>query len=123
MRTDLDFNYFKAKLEAERAILDAELGSIAKINPDNPDDWQAMAEEMPVDSRDEVAERMEDMDERKAEEVTLEKQFERVNNALEKISNGNYGFCHICNNPIEKDRLEAVPTATTCKTHLNEEAR
>lgn len=120
MRTDLDLNYFKAKLEAERAILDAELGSIAKINPDNPEDWQAVAEEMPIESRDEVAERMEDMDERKAEEITLEKQFDQVNDALEKISNGTYGFCQVCNNPIEKERLEAVPTAATCKAHINQ---
>ncbi|MEI6494630.1 MAG: TraR/DksA C4-type zinc finger protein [bacterium] len=121
MRTDLDLNYFKAKLEAERAILDAELGTIGVINPDNHDDWQAVADNVAAESHDDVAERMEDMDERKAEEVTLEKQLERVNNALELLSSGSYGTCTVCANLIEKERLEAVPTATTCKTHLNQE--
>jgi RNA polymerase-binding transcription factor DksA len=64
---------------------------------------------------------MEDMDERKAEEFTLEKQFNRVKDALERISDNTYGFCMVCNKPIEKDRLEAAPTATTCKEHLNQE--
>lgn len=34
--------------------------------------------------------------------------------ALSKITNGTYGFCKNCNKPIEKERLEAYPAATTC---------
>lgn len=121
MNTDLDLNYFKAKLESERAILEAELSKIGRINPDNRADWEAVADNAPVESRDDVAERMEDMDERKAEEVTLEKQLEQVNEALARIENNTYGICKVCNKPIEKDRLEASPTAATCKSHLNQD--
>ena len=34
--------------------------------------------------------------------------------ALERITDGTYGYCAECSNPIPKKRLEAVPHATLC---------
>ncbi len=34
--------------------------------------------------------------------------------ALQRIKNGTFGICKICNQLIPKARLEAVPTATKC---------
>lgn len=44
---------------------------------------------------------------------------EKIQRALHKIKEGNYGNCEICGNEIEPDRLEAVPYAETCKEHMN----
>lgn len=38
----------------------------------------------------------------------------RVNAALVRIDAGLYGLCDECGEPIEDERLEAVPYATTC---------
>ncbi|MCT4594913.1 MAG: TraR/DksA C4-type zinc finger protein [Anaeromicrobium sp.] len=37
-----------------------------------------------------------------------------INNALERIEKGTYGTCFMCNKPIEKERLEFMPTAINC---------
>jgi DnaK suppressor protein len=45
---------------------------------------------------------------RAGEEVGL------IERALERIEAGTYGFCQICNAPIEVDRLLAIPEALHC---------
>lgn len=37
-----------------------------------------------------------------------------VEAALERIREGTYGFCEDCGREIERERLEAYPTATRC---------
>lgn len=37
-----------------------------------------------------------------------------VEEALQRIKNGSFGVCKVCNSLIPKARLEAVPTATKC---------
>jgi sigma-B regulation protein RsbU (phosphoserine phosphatase) len=41
-----------------------------------------------------------------------------VDAALERISNGTYGLCEACHEPIEADRLLADPLACFCLDHL-----
>jgi DnaK suppressor protein len=38
----------------------------------------------------------------------------KTKKALANLSSGKYGKCENCGNPIEMDRLEAMPTATLC---------
>lgn len=112
---------FKNRLEKEKAVLEKELGGIAVKSKGVPGDWEALPPELDaMDTRDEVAERMEDLNERKAEEVTLERQLAKVQAALDRIKNNTYGLCSICGKEIENDRLEASPSATTCKQHIEE---
>lgn len=40
-----------------------------------------------------------------------------VENALSRIENGTYGECEVCAEPIEEQRLQALPYATLCMTH------
>ena len=40
-----------------------------------------------------------------------------VDNALSRIANGTYGECEVCAEPIEDQRLEALPYATLCMEH------
>jgi len=39
---------------------------------------------------------------------------EDINKALQKIEQGNFGFCEKCGEKIDKKRLEAVPYARFC---------
>lgn len=41
-----------------------------------------------------------------------------VDSALERIDNGTYGICVVCNDPIEKDRLLVDPLIKVCLDHL-----
>lgn len=45
----------------------------------------------------------------------------KVEDALSKIEEGNYGICQNCEKEIKKERLETVPYASFCK-HCQEEA-
>jgi RNA polymerase-binding transcription factor DksA len=40
-----------------------------------------------------------------------------VNQALQRIENGDYTECKVCGEPIQEERLQAVPYATLCMEH------
>lgn len=65
----------------------------------------------PGDIGSEVFERSKDLALRETAALTLT----AVNEALEKINNGTYGFCDVCGEIIPKERLEAVPYTTLCR--------
>ncbi len=45
-----------------------------------------------------------------------------IDQALERVESGSYGYCQNCGNPISRERLEAVPHAVLCITcKANEE--
>ena len=118
----LDLQKFKERLEQEKKDMESSLSEIARVNPANPNDWETTpvpAEGNP-EMRDELADFLEDLGEREATETELEQRLTSITRALERIDAGTYGLCHICHNPIETERLEASPVATTCKTHLNQ---
>ncbi len=117
----IDTARFKEKLEAEKKLLEGELRSVGRVNPRNPRDWEATPASIDVVSADktEVAEQMEEFEERSSVEVELENKLRSITRALDKIKSGTYGVCEIGGEPIEKERLEANPAAATCKKHLN----
>jgi DnaK suppressor protein len=43
----------------------------------------------------------------------------QLDDAIERIGDGTYGICKVCNLLVPKERLEAVPTATTCAEYKN----
>jgi len=46
---------------------------------------------------------------------TTEKQtLKSIDIALSKIKDSTYGLCESCNDPIDENRLEAIPYATLC---------
>jgi RNA polymerase-binding protein DksA len=45
-----------------------------------------------------------------------------IDQALDRVDSGSYGYCQNCGNPISRERLEAVPHAVLCITcKANEE--
>ena len=50
---------------------------------------------------------------------TVNEQRRRITRALERLDNGSYGNCAVCGEPIDDERLEARPEATTCREHAD----
>jgi RNA polymerase-binding transcription factor DksA len=120
--TTIDTGYFKKKLEAELKTLEAELLSVGHKNPSNPKDWEPSSGEVDINASDaaDIADNIESYESNTAILKPLEKQYNDVKLALEKISKGTYGICEIAGEPIEKQRLEANPAARTCVSHMKE---
>lgn len=109
----------KQSLIAEKEKLEKELQTFARVNPDNPQDWQALAvEDNNPDFRDETANRLEEWEDRESAANSLGQRLQEITAALERLEKGTYGLCKICGKEIETDRLTANPAATTCKSHL-----
>ena len=43
-------------------------------------------------------------------------ELEQVEAALRRLASGRYGICAVCGEPIEPERLTAVPYANRCRT-------
>ncbi len=116
-----DLLHFKEKLNKEKTLLEEELSTVSRVNPSNANDWEATTTDIEVDSADEneVADKMEELDENKAILDQLEPQLNEVRAALERIEAGTYGICEAHGEHIEKERLEANPSARTCMAHMN----
>lgn len=52
----------------------------------------------------------------------LKHHIESVEKALRRVSDGTYGFCSVCHEMIDTDRLSVLPTATLCVMHEKEVA-
>jgi RNA polymerase-binding transcription factor DksA len=120
MRNDIDTKYFKDKLAEEMLLVEKELNDIGRRNPDNKNDWEAEPTLMNEDSADsnETADNIEEFEGNTAVLKDLEIRYNDIKNALAKIERGKYGFCEVCNEPIEEDRLIANQSARTCKKHM-----
>ena len=116
----IDYKHFKDKLETEKSLLEKELGEVARKNPDNPSDWEAVPEEKDASQADEntTADSVEEYEENVAIVNTLETRYNNVKNSLEKIKNGTYGLCKVCGKEISVERLDANPSADTCREHM-----
>lgn len=116
-----DQEHFKAKLEKEKKLLEEELATVGKTSdPKNGAGWEATSSNIEVDSADEneLADKMEELEDNEGILQQLEKQLGEVNHALSKIETGSYGICEISGTEIEKERLEANPAARTCMAHM-----
>lgn len=113
-------DHFKKLLTDEKTLLENELSSIGHRNPDNKKDWEATPPEGEISrsEHEELAEKIEVYEENTAILKQLEIKYNEVLEAIGRIESGNYGMCLVSGDPIEEDRLEANPSATTCKKHM-----
>ena len=115
----MNIDHFKQLLENEAVKLEHELASLGRKSDTNPDDWEALKHEDTDHAEDgEVAQGFENYDNDNAELGQLEVQLKAVKDALVKMEDDTYGICEVCSEPIEEDRLEANPSAKTCKQHM-----
>jgi len=110
---------FKKVLEDELKLLENELNSVGRKNPDNPKDWEAEPDEEAQPSADSIdyADEIEEFEGNTAILKELEVRYNEVKKALEKMKDGTYGICDVCGKEIPEARLGANPAATTCLEH------
>ena len=113
---------FKDLLTKECEVLEKELATVGRKNPDNSADWEAVEPKLDVDNAEdgEVAGGIEQYENNIAVLDQLEARLREVKEALTKIEKNTYGTCEVCGKEIEEDRLNANPAAKTCKSHMNE---
>lgn len=116
----IDYKHFEQKLEEEKNLLKKDLEKVGRRNPDNPSDWEATPTERDSSQADEntVADSIEDYEGNMAIVNTLESRYSDLRSALEKIKNSTYGLCEVCSEEIDIERLEANPSARTCRKHM-----
>lgn len=118
---EVDLKHFKEKLEKELGETEAHLKTVARRDPDNPNDWEPIPEKMDHQPGDmnELADGMEEYEEHAGITKHLENRYNATKKALERIENDTYGYCMEGGekHEIEKERLEAEPSATTCLEH------
>ena len=116
----IDYKHFKEKLEAENRLVEEELSKVGRRNPDNPEDWEAIPGSRDVSQADEntVADGIEDYEDNIAIVNTLETRYRDIKHSLENINNGTYGICKVCGEEIQAERLEANPSASSCRVHM-----
>lgn len=108
-----DLEKFKNKLDEEKALLEKELGKIGRRDKTSAGGWDATSGNMEIDPADEneVADKLEEIEENSGIASKLESQLSEVNAALDRIGNGTYGLDEKTGKPIEIERLEANPSA------------
>jgi len=109
---------YKVKLEEEKKLLEDELKSIGKFDKKTRD-WEATPDSeitaQDVPDEGDMADRAEDYGERSSTLNALEIRYSDIVSALYKIEKGEYGYCEVCKNKIEEERLEVNPSARTCE--------
>ena len=114
--------YFKGKLMKEMDEMKHELGKLGIKNPEDGD-WGAILGGENTGDKADVnlqADRDEEFLEKANVLGEVETRYRELADALTKINHNpeKYGICEKSNQPIEEDRLEANPSARTCKAHM-----
>jgi RNA polymerase-binding transcription factor DksA len=112
---------FKQKLQEELGLLEDELRELGALN--SAGEWEATGGDIDrtATESDELGDRMEDYQENRAEVDEMQIHWKNIKRALDNIEAGSYGMCEIGGEDIEIDRLEANPSARTCKAHMEDE--
>ncbi|MFA6095126.1 MAG: TraR/DksA C4-type zinc finger protein [Candidatus Paceibacterota bacterium] len=116
-----NISLYQTNLEKELGEVETELKTIARINPDNPQDWELLPEQTETLNPDpnEAADVFEEHEGNTAILKQLEIRFNEIKDALKRIKDNTFGICEIGGEMIEEDRLIANPAARTCKQHMN----
>ena len=115
----LNKNKIKEKLEKERDVLVTQMKDLGKLNPET-NEWEAVPEEMNFVETDQndMADRFEDFESKSSMMKVFEAKLGSILHALKGIGRESFGKCEVCKKDIELARMEANPSARTCKKHL-----
>jgi len=111
------YEKFKKQLEERKNKLEEELSSIAKKDPLVKNDYDAKFPDYGTQSSDEEAFEVASYESNLSMEQALEIKLAEIKAALERIEKGTYGSCETCGKPMEKERLEANPSARISIKH------
>jgi RNA polymerase-binding transcription factor DksA len=115
-----DTTTYRTRLEEEKATLEAELKTVGRPNPSNPNDWEPVPSETGQESDpNDAADLISHFEDNTAILKDLEIRYNEVLAALARIEDGSYGTCSVSGEPIEEERLDADPAAKTCIAHVN----
>jgi len=118
-------SHFKTKLKAEAAEIEAELSKIAKKDDSQAENWDATSGSIdtmsPLADPNEAADQIEELEGNQMVTDALEIRHRQITAALAKMDEGTYGTCEISGEAIEEERLQANPSARTCKAHMTQE--
>jgi len=104
------FNLLRSRLESEQKRLTEELKQLkAGVRP-----VEERREGSPFGKREEEATESLELEKRLALEKQIRDHLVAVEHTLHKFENGTYGLCDSCGQPIDPDRLEALPQASLC---------
>ena len=122
MMSKKELEYFKEKLQSELSMIIEQLKTVGRVNPDNPEDWEPTKADfnIPESDANDVADEIEEYEERSAILKQLEIKFNEIRDALKKIEDGTYGICEVSGEEIPRERLEANPAARTTVEHAGE---
>ncbi len=114
-----DTNTYKARLIEEKTKLESELAPIARPSSENQNEWEATESDtvQEADIHDQ-ADHQDEYQENRAIVDVLNGRYQEVLSSLKQIEDGTYGACEVCGAEIEEERLDADPSAKTCRTHL-----
>ena len=107
----------KNALEKEQKEVREELEAIAKPDPDQPGVWIATFPQMNDDesgsssAEEENADEVEEYETRLGMITSMGGRLQEVDSALQRMEEGNYGTCAVCNKEISLERLRANPAA------------
>jgi DnaK suppressor protein len=115
----MNIDSIKSTLEGEKKVLETELHSLGAFDTETKE-WEAVPEAEtsgPEADDNDLADRFEDFEDKSAKTDELQKRLHSVTGAIERIENGTYGVCRVCQAQIEPERLTANPAADTCIAH------
>lgn len=104
----------KEGLQKKKTDLQAMLSSFATKDPNLKGDWDSKYPRVPEGGLEEAAGEVEEYSTSLPIEHNLETQLQDVENALDKLEQGNYGACETCGMQIEEERLVVSPAARFC---------
>ena len=114
-----NYSILRSRLEAEQKRLTEELEQLmASANP--PDERR---EGSPFGKREEEATEALELEKRLVLEKRIKEQLIGVEHALHKYEESTYGFCDSCGQPIDPERLEAIPEASLCIKCKSQQAK
>ena len=114
----MDIEKQKEKLEHEKKELIEELKKISIKDKNSKYTAKEILNTSNVEDLEEHALELADYDNNFTLTIELQKQLEEVEHALEKIEENKYGVCEICGKEIEEKRLTYLPSARTCREHM-----
>lgn len=109
---------FKEKLLEEKKRIEGALKKFATKDKNLKGDWDTQFPSWNTESGDASletsADEVEEYGTLLSIEHSLEEKLKNIDSALEKISEGSYGICEKCKNPVDNERLKVSPEARLC---------